>query len=73
MTRKEQFVMRSTAKETLLKAADMIDKITQSDVAEMRLDCIKAGMSRENVERIDRAYVGSAHLRALAEEHAMTI
>ena len=66
----EEEVMKYTFKATMLRAADIIDKITESDVLEQQAMGLRTGMSLHQVSRIDRAMVAAAHLRMCAEGKA---
>lgn len=58
--------MREMVKATLLRAADIIDRITDSDVLEQQALLLASGCSLEQVSKLDRARIASAHLRLCA-------
>lgn len=66
----EETVMRATFKATMLRAADIIDRITDADVLEMQARGLAEGMTLEQVGRIDRAVLAAAHFRAIVENKA---
>jgi len=63
----EEAVMKTTFKATMLRAADIIEKITQKDVLDKQAELLRGGMTLERVARLDRAMVAAAYLRLLAE------
>ncbi len=63
----EENVMRMTFTTTMLRAAQIIEKITEGDVLDMQAMLLSEGASLEKVARVDRAMVAAAHLRACAE------
>lgn len=70
MTAAEAATMRYTFKATMLRAADIIDRITQNDVLEAQQKLLDQGMALEKVAQIDRAHLAAAHLRACANGKA---
>lgn len=66
MSPDEENVMKMTIKETLLRAADIVERITSSDVLEAQAEYLRRGWSLEKVSKIDRAAVAVAQLRACA-------
>lgn len=54
-------------KATMENAADMIDQISNADVAHYQAEMLAAGVPLEKVARLDRAMVASAKLRAWAK------
>lgn len=64
MTAENKRIMEMTTKAALLRAADIIDKITADDVLDMQAKLLAEGVSLENVAKLDRAMVASAHLRS---------
>lgn len=63
-TRGEEMVMEQTLKATLLRAADIIDHITDAEVRAAQLELYREGVPLLQVSRVDRAMIASAHLRA---------
>lgn len=66
LTAGEDEIMRESFRATMLRAADIIDHITQDDVAEAQMVLFASGATLHEVSKIDRALVGSCHLRACA-------
>jgi len=62
----EELVMRMTSKAAFLRAADIIDGITQDDVLNMQARLLATGSSLDAVAGIDRATLAAAHFRACA-------
>lgn len=62
----EEAVMEATFKATMLRAADILDRINADDVADAQLVMHRNGLSLEQLAKIDRAMIGTAHLRACA-------
>ncbi len=62
----EQSMMEVTFKATMLRAADIVEKITADDVLEMQAMLLRDGATLEKVARVDRASLAVAHLRACA-------
>lgn len=62
----EEATMKTTFKATMLRAADVVEKITASDVLEMQAMLLKDGATLDKVARVDRATLAVAHLRACA-------
>ncbi len=62
----ENVTMRATFKATMLRAADIIDKITEDDVLEQQARGLREGMTLQQVSKIDRAMLASAYLRLCA-------
>lgn len=60
--------VRAAIKATLLRAADIIGKITQDDVTELQALLLAHGNTLEQVARVDRAMVAVARLRAMAKK-----
>lgn len=63
----EESIMKATFKATMLRAADIIEKITEEDVYGMQAQLLKEGVPLTDVARVDRLHVAVAHLRACAE------
>lgn len=63
----EQATMRETFRVTMMRAADVIEKITRDDVTEMQMRLMAAGKSLSEVAPLDRLHVAVAHLRAIAQ------
>lgn len=59
----ENSVMRATFKLAMLRAADIIDKITEDDVLEQQARGLREGMKLEQVAKMDRAMIASTYLR----------
>lgn len=66
----EDWVMRTTFKATMLRAAEIVERITFADVLEAQAVMLAEGVSLEKVAKIDRAMLAAQHLRACAEEMA---
>ena len=64
----EDLVMRATFKAAFLRAADIIEKITDDDVLEVQGRLLQSGSTLEQVAKLDRATIAVAHLRACAEK-----
>lgn len=67
LTASEQEVMKATFKATILRAAAIIDRITQEDVADAQMALYRQGVKLSDLAKIDRALVASCHLRSCAE------
>jgi hypothetical protein len=67
LTDGEEEVMRAAFKATMLRAADIVDHITDDDVAEAQMVLFASGVRLGDLRKIDRALVASCHLRACAE------
>jgi hypothetical protein len=70
LTPAENSIMKATARAAMLRAAEIIDKITEDDVLEQQARGLREGMNLEQVAKIDRAMVASAYLRVCAERKA---
>jgi hypothetical protein len=66
LTDDEELVMKASFKATMLRAADIIDRITNADVMEAQAILFGAGVALGKVARIDRAMVAASYLRACA-------
>lgn len=66
----EEITMKATSKATMLRAADIIDKITADDVLEMQARLLREGSTLEKVAKVDRAMVAAAYLRLCAQGKA---
>ena len=66
MTNNEESVLRATFTATMLRAADIVERVTARDVANAQLQMHREGMSLERLAKIDRATLAVAHLRACA-------
>lgn len=62
----EEAMMKHTFAVTMKRAAEVIDAITDDDVLDAARVLLAEGMSLAQVAKIDRAMLGSAHLRACA-------
>lgn len=60
----EELVMKQTFKAALLRAANIIDEITDDDVLAAQVTLVREGVSLINVSKVDRAMLASAHLRS---------
>lgn len=67
LTAAEEAIMKETFKATMRRAADIIDRITTSDVLRAQRVLLRDGVPLVDVCRLDRASLASAHLRACAE------
>lgn len=63
----EQNIMRITFNTVMLRAADIIDGITENDVVDAQAQMLAEGKTLEQVSRIDRAMLAACHLRACAK------
>lgn len=70
MNKGEEEVMRSTFKAAMLRAADIVDKITESDVLEQQARGLREGMTLQQVAKIDRAMLAASYLRLCASGKA---
>lgn len=59
--------IQSNVRYALLRAATVLEKITEADVREMQARLFGAGYSTQHISEIDRLTVGVAYLRACAE------
>lgn len=64
LTPPEENAMRETFWATMLRCADIIDKITPDDVLEAQAVMLASGVSLERVAKLDRALLASSHIRA---------
>ncbi len=64
----EENVMKMTMKAAFLRAAEIVEKISYSDVLDMQDKLLRNGASLEKVTKVDRAMVAAAHLRTIAEK-----
>lgn len=62
----EETIMAEAFKASLLRAADVIDGITKSDVEDVQLALFREGVTLDKLHRVDRAMLASAHLRSCA-------
>lgn len=67
LTAGEEEVMKMTFKASMLRAADIIDRITPDDVLTAQAQLLREGNGLVKVARLDRAMLAAAHLRAYAE------
>jgi hypothetical protein len=63
----EEAIMKATFKATMLRAADIIERITDDDVLEKQRDLINSGMPLFKAACLDRAHLAAAWLRLCAE------
>jgi hypothetical protein len=68
LTRSEEIVLHATFKETMMRAAEILDHITDSDVQDAQMAMHAQGVSLAQLAKIDRAMIGAAHLRACAQK-----
>jgi hypothetical protein len=73
MTPAEEWVMEETFKTTMIRAADIIDRITESDGADARKEMALLGAPAAFLATLDRAKVGSIWLRLCAEGKALDV
>jgi hypothetical protein len=66
----EEAIMRQTFRATMLRAAEIIERITQDDVLEAQAQVLAAGVALEKVAKVDRALLAATHLRACADGKA---
>ena len=66
----EEAVMKATFKATMLRAAEIVERITADDVLEQQALQLAHGATLEQVARMDRAMLAVAHLRACASGEA---
>lgn len=66
----ETRIMQFTFRTTMLRCADIIDKISQSDLLDAQAALLRDGASLETVAKCDRAAVASAYFRTLAQQNA---
>ena len=67
LNEQEEMVMKQTFKVTMLRAAEIIDRITQEDVADAQMALYREGVKLSDLAKIDRALIASCHLRSCAE------
>jgi len=63
----EKQAINMTYKATMLRAAEIIERITPDDVLEAQAVLLASGSTLEQVAKIDRAMLAATHLRACAE------
>jgi hypothetical protein len=63
----EEAIMKHTFKVTMLRAADIIDRITNDDVMDAQTTLFSEGMSLGKLAKIDRAMLAANYLRACAQ------
>lgn len=63
----EESIIKTTFRATMLRAADIAERITEHDVFAMQKQLLAEGVSLADVARVDRLHVAVAHLRACAE------
>lgn len=66
LTPGEEQVMRDTFQAAMLRAAAIIDAITQDDVADAQAAMFAQGVRLADLTKIDRALIASCHLRSCA-------
>jgi hypothetical protein len=64
----EENVMKMTLKSAMLRAAEIVERITESDVVDAQEQMLSEGVSLEKVAKVDRAMLAAAHLRAIANK-----
>lgn len=62
----EEVVMKAAFKASMLRAADVIDHITEDDVFAAQTILFNEGVPVLKLAKVDRAMLASAHLRACA-------
>lgn len=62
----EKQAARMTFKATMLRAADIVERITADDVLLAQAELLSTGSTLEQVAKIDRAMLAATHLRACA-------
>lgn len=62
----EKAACRATFKATMLRAAEIIERITADDVLLAQAEVLATGSTLEQVAKIDRAMLAATHLRACA-------
>ena len=62
----ERQMYHTTFKAAMLRAAEIVERITQQNVEEAQLEMHRQGVSLANLTKIDRATLAVAHLRAIA-------
>lgn len=67
---REQIIIHDTTRAAMLRAADIIDKLTESDVLALQAKMLANGVSLEKVAKIDRAGIAAAHFRICAKDIA---
>jgi hypothetical protein len=69
LTPGEEQVMKDTFRAAMLRAADIIDRITQNDVVDAQMALLATGVRLQDLAKIDRALVASCHLRSCVALH----
>jgi hypothetical protein len=67
LTAAEEVVMRETFKAAMLRAAAIIDGITQEDVTDAQMALYKTGTPLANLHLVDRALIAACHIRSCVE------
>jgi hypothetical protein len=67
LTKGEVSVMNATFKATMLRAAAIVEGITDDDVLEAQRQLLGEGVAPDKVTKVDRAHIAASHLRASAE------
>jgi hypothetical protein len=62
----EESMMERAFEVTMLRAAEITDRITQADVVDAQVALLGQGCSFAQVAKIDRAMLASAHIRSCA-------
>lgn len=70
LTPGEEMVMRQSFRATMLRAAAILERLTNDDVKDMQIALLATGCTVLQVTKVDRCMVGAAHLRACAENLA---
>jgi hypothetical protein len=63
----ERQMYHHTMRAAFLRAAEILEKITQADVEATQLELHQQGVSLADLAKIDRATLAVAHFRAIAE------
>ena len=66
LTPDEELVMKECFVATMLRAATILDGLSQADVEEAQTILFLSGCTVQQVARIDRAMLGASYLRACA-------
>ena len=60
--------IKAITRQCMIRAAEVIDKITNDDVLAHQGALLAGGMPLEKLAKVDRAMLAACHLRAMAEE-----
>lgn len=70
LTPAESMMMRETFRVTMIRAADILSRLGESDVLDAQKALLQQGCTLQQVAKVDRALIGEMHLRACAENLA---